>query len=62
MTDLHLWRVGYDVGGVAHYTAWTGQYDAVAALYDQYRYSVGARSVRLEWWCVAPGCDYPSSG
>ena len=62
MTDQHLWRVGYDVGGVAHYTTWTGQYGEVAALYEQYRYSVGPGAVRLEYWPVAPGCACPSSG
>ena len=55
MTDHHLWRVGYRVGGVAHYTAWTGEFDVVASLYEQYRHSVGARSVRIEWWPLAPG-------
>jgi len=54
--DHHLWRVGYRVGGVAHYTDWTGDYNAVASLYEQYRHSVCARSLRIECWPIAPGC------
>jgi len=55
VTDQHLWRIGYEVGGVAHYTDWTGHYDAVATLYEQYRHSVDARAVRIECWPLAPG-------